>query len=244
MTPILLDVIIAAVVLLCVWSGYRKGFVLTLCGFLAVFVAFIGASILSSLLAEPVAGAITPMVEQAVRQAIETYSADALSVLSSSVSGLSASVSIDPEMLETIQVPTELLLDQVLTALRSVPALQVIADNFQAAVESGAIEVTADIAHALAQYIAVQIARIILFILAFVVILIAWFILSHALDLAFKLPVLSTLNRWGGAAVGLLKGLVLVAIALWLLKENLIPLDAIEGSYIITAVHNFTANYS
>jgi len=244
MNPIFLDVIIAVVILLCVCSGYHKGFVLTLCGFLAVFVAFIGAAVLSNLLAEPVAGVLTPMVERAVRQAIETYSADALSVLSSSVSGLSASVSIDPELLETIQVPTELLLEQILTALRSVPALQVIAENFQAAVESGAIEVTADIVQALAQYIAVQIARIILFLLAFVVILIAWFILSHALDLAFKLPVLSSLNRWGGAAVGLLKGVALVAIALWFLKENLIPLDAIEGSYIITAVHNFTANYS
>ena len=45
---------------------------------------------------------------------------------------------------------------------------------------------TADIVQALAQYIAVQIARIILFLLAFVVILIAWFILSHALDLGLN----------------------------------------------------------
>ena len=38
------DLIVLIVLILAVVQGYRKGFVLTLCGFLAVFVAFIGAS--------------------------------------------------------------------------------------------------------------------------------------------------------------------------------------------------------
>ena len=54
------DLIVLIVLILAVVQGYRKGFVLTLCGFLAVFVAFIGASILSDALAGPVSQAITP----------------------------------------------------------------------------------------------------------------------------------------------------------------------------------------
>ena len=43
MNPIIYDVLAAAVLILALWEGYRKGFVLTLCGFLALFVALIGA---------------------------------------------------------------------------------------------------------------------------------------------------------------------------------------------------------
>ena len=38
---LIFDIIIAALLLLAAWRGYKKGFVLTLCGFLALFVAFI-----------------------------------------------------------------------------------------------------------------------------------------------------------------------------------------------------------
>ena len=55
MNYIYYDVIIAAVLLFFLWRGYRRGFVLTLCSLLAVFVALIGASILSNALADPAA---------------------------------------------------------------------------------------------------------------------------------------------------------------------------------------------
>ena len=69
--------------------------------------------------------------------------------------------------------------------------------------------VAANAVRALAEYVAVQLTRTVLFLLCFVLILAGWFVLSHALDLAFKLPVLSTLNQWSGGAVGLVKGGVL-----------------------------------
>ena len=66
----------------------------------------------------------------------------------------------------------------------------------------------------------------------FVLILAGWFVLSHALDLAFKLPVLSTLNQWSGAAVGLVKGGVLLFIACWLFR-GLIPQEAVDQSILL-----------
>ena len=55
MSGIVLDLILAALLLFFLWRGYSKGFVLTLCGLLAVFVALIGGSILADALARPVA---------------------------------------------------------------------------------------------------------------------------------------------------------------------------------------------
>ena len=75
MNYILFDLAILAVLAIFLWRGYAKGFILTLCGFLAIFVALIGASILSNALAEPVAKTMEPVIahriQDALAQAIE-----------------------------------------------------------------------------------------------------------------------------------------------------------------------------
>lgn len=218
MTYILFDIAIAAILLFFLWQGYKKGFVLTLCGFLAVFVAFIGATLISNALAKPVAQAIVPMIESGIHETLEQSMQD--SVPSTSVE--------TPSVL-----PEELPLSDVLEALQDSPIFHSLAEAFQQAVDEGIETVATNAAQALAEYIAIQIARTILFILAFAAVLVAWFLLSHALDLAFKLPVLSTLNHWTGAAVGLIKGGLLLFIAAWLLKGSFIPSQAIENTFLL-----------
>lgn len=71
MSWLIFDAILGIVLVLAVVQGYRKGFVLTLCGFLAVFVAFFGAGVLSNALAGPVADAIRPVVEERLEQAMQ-----------------------------------------------------------------------------------------------------------------------------------------------------------------------------
>ena len=76
-------------------------------------------------------------------------------------------------------------------------------------------------------------AQLALFLVSFVLILVLWYFLSHALDLAFRLPVLSTLNHWSGAALGLLKGSLLLFIACWLLKGSFLPQSVIQNTYLL-----------
>ena len=73
MTYLTYDLVILAVLALFAWMGYRRGFVLTLCSLLAVFVALIGASILSNALAEPVAKAIEPAVASSIHDTVTSY---------------------------------------------------------------------------------------------------------------------------------------------------------------------------
>ncbi|MGN0985660.1 MAG: CvpA family protein [Candidatus Enterenecus sp.] len=55
-----------------------------------------------------------------------------------------------------------------------------------------------------------------LFALSFLVIQLAWFLIGRALDLAFHLPGLATLNLVGGVVLGLVKAVLLVVILVWL----------------------------
>ena len=219
MNYIIYDLIIAAVLLFFVWLGYKKGLVLTLCSLLAVFVALIGASFLSDVLAEPVAKAIEPVVVGSIHDTVTSYYQRA------------------PEVGATSQDEADWLaqlpIDELLEPLKESKAFQGFADAFQKAVDDKAAEIVTHAAQELAHFVAVQIARMVIFAVAFLAILITWWFLSHALDLVAKLPVLSTVNAWGGGAVGLVKGALIVFIAVWLLRDSYIPPAAIGGSWLL-----------
>ena len=124
-------------------------------------------------------------------------------------------------------------IDELLEPLKESKAFQGFADAFQKAVDDGAADAAAHAAQALAHFAAVQIARTVIFAIAFFAVLIGWWFLSHALDLVAKLPVLSTVNAWGGGAVGLVKGALIVFIAVWLFRDSYIPPEAVEGSFLL-----------
>lgn len=211
MNYILYDLVVAALLLLALWQGYRKGFILTLCGFLAVFVAFIGATIISDALAASVADIIRPVVQQQIQRVVQEQ------VLAADLSAV---------------VPPEGL-GELLAALQDTTIFQGFASTFQKAVDAGVIQVTGDAVLAIANYVAVQLAETVLFLVAFITILVVWYFISHALDLAFRLPVLSTLNHWAGALLGLIKGFVLLYIAAQLLKNGFLPSAAVEDTYLL-----------
>jgi len=217
MTYLAYDLIIAALLLFFLWRGYKKGFVMTLCSFLAIFVAFIGATAVSNTLAEPMTQTIRPLVEESIYQLLEEHHGEV------DVSSL-----LDSETPGEIQIP----LEEALAALKESPAYKGFAGAIQEAVETGMVAAGANAA-VVVDYIARQVARIFLFIVAFGLIMILWSLLSRALDLAFRLPVLSTLNRWCGGVLGLGKGALVVFILCCLLKGSYLPQDAIQNSYLL-----------
>ena len=210
MQPIFYDIIIAAIVVIAALRGKMRGFILTLCGFLAIFVAFIGACVVSDLLAEPVAAMLLPVVEESMATILESrFTAD------------------------TPFVFTEVSIMAVLGILEDVPLFGGIIQNFQTALESGAMELVGSAAVAAAEYVAAQLAHILLFLLAFIAILIVWWIMSHALDLAFRLPILNFINRLGGLVLGFAQGIALCFILCWLFRDSYITPEAIDGSFLL-----------
>lgn len=213
------DLVILAVFVLFIWLGCRKGLVLTLCSLLAVFVALIGASLLSDALAEPVAKAIEPAVTRGIRDQVTSYWQRAPES--------SASTQDGDDWLA--QIP----LDELLEPLKESRFFQGYAETFRKAVDDGVTEAVTYAAQELAHFVAVQIARTVIFGIAFFAVLLAWWFLSHALDLVAKLPVLNCVNHWGGGVVGLVKGMLVVWIAVWLFKDSYIPPEAAEHTMLL-----------
>lgn len=219
MNYIFYDVIIVAILLFFVWLGCKRGLVLTLASLLAVFVALIGASFLSDALAEPVAKAIEPAVAQSIHDQVSSYRQRAPEA--------NASAGEEDDWL------SQLPLEEVLEPLRESKFFRGCVETFQQAVDNGTTEIVTHAVQALAHFAAVQIARIVIFAVAFFAVLIAWWFLSRALDLVAKLPVLSSVNRWGGGLAGLIKGALVLFVACWLLKDSYLPQTVVERTVLL-----------
>ncbi len=208
--PIVLDILVIAILILFAVLGAHRGFVLTLCSLVAVIVALVGATMVSDALAPKVAQALQPRIERSIQESLEEK---ALEV--SSQEGLDAVDAL--AALREKGGLYEWAADSLEEALNNVPGTDAIAH--QAAVAATAV--------------AEQLARGVLFTLAFLLMLIIWFFVSHALDLVARLPGLSALNNALGGLLGFVKGLLIV----WLLSWILGPLTGVLSPDLIAQTH-------
>lgn len=102
-----------------------------------------------------------------------------------------------------------------------------------------------DMALSMAMNAAEVVVHAVLFLLAFVLILILWHILARVLNLISKLPVLKTMNKLGGFVFGVLQGLLVVFLCIWVLRLLMtacvvtIPEAVIEESILLKFFLNF-----
>ncbi len=193
MAAYLFDIIIVALLALFAWRGAAKGLILSLCGLAAIFVVYLGAQFLSERFCEPVGNILRPIVIQTVR-------------------GAGAEPEVDPEDPEDLYTMEELvasiqekgLFEGLSAFLEQADSRDLPQGGFLSPLE------------ALADFLSTAIARALLFSLVFFGGLLAWFLLSHALDLAFKLPILAEINLAGGLIIGLVKGGLLTVVLVWL----------------------------
>lgn len=194
MDDLMFDIIIVAVLILFAWRGAAKGLILSLCGLVAVFVAFFAAQFVSEQFCVPVSNIFRPIIVQTIR-------------------GADAEPEVDPEDPEASYT-----VDQLLRSIQKEGLFEGFSQFLEQGVADREVHAGGHLTplDALAGYLAKGIARTVLFAIVFFGGLLAWFLFSHALDLAFKLPILAEVNLAGGLVVGLVKGALLAVVLVWL----------------------------
>lgn len=208
--PIVIDLILAAVLVLFIWLGAKKGFILTLCSLVAVIVALVGANLIADALAPRVAEIIEPHIAQVI-QATQ-----------------------DEAFFE--RDPNDNSLDWLAPIKEKGGLYEKAAQAVEDALEAGQSEVAVQLYASIAATVAGQLARGILFSVAFLLVLVAWFFISHALDLVSKLPVINSLNHTLGGVLGGVKGLVIIYVAAWVLcgLTGTISPETAEGTHLLS----------
>ncbi|WP_294473874.1 CvpA family protein [uncultured Intestinimonas sp.] len=212
----ILDLILLAVLTAFALRGASRGLILTLCGLGAMLVSFLGAGFVAGLLAPQVADALEPRFAAAIEERLEDH-------LEAALPG--------GEALDTGNIP----LSDLLEILRDMGLYQSAVDAVERAVDQGMTETAAGVAAAVAASIAERVAYMLLFVVSSAVILVLWTILSHTLNLVARLPGLHTLNRTGGAILGLLKGCAVLFLCAWVLRYlgSVIPEETVEQTHLL-----------
>ena len=223
-TPVIIDIVVAAVLLGFAVYGGKRGLFRALSGLLAVVVALVGAGIIAATFTTPVTKVVTPLIAGHIEEKVEN--AMAVQTADSGVQMPEADTE-DPSAIQDLLAILGLD-DEVRSRL---------AEQVQEKVR----DTGASIAAAVVESMARSFIYGTLYILSFAVLLLLMKVLIGAMDLVLKLPLLRGLNTLGGAAVGLVEGALLLFLAVWVLRRLGVSFEseALAEAHILRI---FTAN--
>ena len=201
---VIIDIVLVLILAGLTLFGAKRGLFQSLAGLVIVVLALFGAAMVADFFAPPIAKAATPVVEKYFQEEVQEFLQDRLEM-----SGIGEEVELEE--------------------LFRMPELQ---DGFLAAVMERAEELTEEASETAAKYSHAAIESLIetivygiLFALSFILLLIVLRILGAAMGLLTKLPGVHGLNALGGAVLGLVEGVLLVFLIVFILEHLSVPLD-------------------
>ena len=213
MTPaIILDVLIAAILLTAILRGTWRGLFLSLSGVIVLILAMIGANLGAKALTQPVSDWATPKIEERIAAKVEKTLAERTE--------------------EQGQTLEELLPDHLKNLLDRTGLMEKLRGALERRAEDSVAATAKAIAAAVARELVETFAFAILYILIFVALVFLLRLAALAINLVLRLPVLSGVNTLGGALLGLLEGMMVVWLLIWLAPRLGIALPA-ENTYLL-----------
>ena len=203
---LIFDIAIAAILVLCLIVGGVRGFISSLLSVLILSVALLGSAILANTLADPVSSWLTPRVEQ--------YMLDRLTDGRSDEAVSAAAASDNAALAELVDF------DAITgIAKRAMDSAVEAGKNMLEGAVTGMIR---------------SLAYGVLFLLSFLVLTLLLRLITSPLRLAERAPVLGTLNRLAGAALGLCLGVLgMFAAASVLQWTGLVDAATLRHTYLL-----------
>lgn len=211
-TPVIIDIIAAAILLGFTVGGAKRGLFRALAGLVMILLALFGARMAAEKLTVPTVELMRPVLEHR----IETKLDAAL--------GTSEEAGRMPEE----STETDGLDARDLLALLGVEGGKL--DDLTEKVQESVRDTGVSLLTAVAESLAEPVLYSVIFLLAFLLLVVGLNLLARLLDLAMKLPVLHGANALGGGIVGFLEGAVVLLLLTLLLLRLDVPL---EDSYLL-----------
>lgn len=206
-TPVIIDLIAAAILLGFALAGARRGLFRTLAGLLIVVLAMVGARWAAETASAPAAELLAPAVERRIQRELDAALPE---------------VELLPEDDEAGGLDVRELLGLLGIRERDLDSL---AEKARETIRETGVSVLTAAAMSAAESILYSV----LYLLSFVVLTAALRLLCKALDLMMRLPVLHSANALCGGIAGALEGLLVVLVLTVLLRSlGLLP----EGGWL------------
>ena len=205
-----IDLVLLGILIICTWSGYKKGILMGIGGILCIIVSIYGANLLANLFSYDVIPVLKPFASGYTEGLLVKSDSKVLKLLgwenqSHSVEDLLTEY---PEQRETFA----LAIYQTL-GLEETTAQRMAGRAVEYARDSGSTGTEA-IVYVLCE----TVSYVGCFILAFLLLIISLTVIGNLPNLSFKIPKLDLLNDIGGAVLGLVTGLMFCVLVVWALK--------------------------
>ncbi len=199
---VVLDVLVAVILIWSAAAATKKGFIKSLLGMVSVVAAFVMTFLFSGQAAKYIS---EKFVAPAMRSSAISYLSRVLGTPASAVDAGQGAANVPVEKL--LSDMPQLFLDYLKKLGADAAGVKA------AAAASSTVTQARDAAvDAMITPMAAAISSVLAYLAVFLLSLLAFTLLAALLDLVFKLPVLNTLNRFGGFIMGCITGLLLVFV--------------------------------
>ncbi|MBQ3403956.1 MAG: CvpA family protein [Oscillospiraceae bacterium] len=229
-----LDIILVCIIVYCAIRGWQKGFLISLCGIVAVIIAIVGGNIAAKVYCNEFVGLIDPFTTGITEKLVLTVTGDV------------------PPGEEGARFPlTNSERKDVYTvcnaAMREFGLPEDVADEIARTVAEDNDTVNEAMGVALAEQLTQRFAYLAVFTVAFVIILLVLSVVGSILDLRLELPKLRTANNISGAVLGAVKGLLIVMVIALICRYVVFVLgiDTVEKTTLLEGManHNLIADH-
>ena len=219
----IIDLVLLAIVVACVWSGYKKGLIMGIAGMLAIVVSLYGATLVSTAFSYEVVPALRPFASGYIDHQTREVVLGELGI---------ADTQLSPE--DILANDPAIQHEFCVAVFSSVGMHADVAE--QLASESGqrAAEQNMAVQEAVVEVLCERLSYAALVALAFMVLLIALTAVGNIPNLSFRIPNMDTLNDAGGAVMGLLTGIAFCVLLCWALRflGLIIGPDTLDGTVL------------
>ena len=233
-TTVIIDAAVVIVLMAFTLVGAKRGLFRSLAGLVILVLSLVGAGMLATSFAPPLAKMVAPALEDYVSRQVETAFAARFDRAE-----LTLELPELPELpdLGQLQEPLEGLLEE----------LGVDAEDWSELTERIRVDITqsgAAVRDAVEDAVLEPMVRTLMYgvvyILAFVLLMVLLHVLFSAMGLVTKLPGLRALNTLGGGIFGLAEGILVVFLGVWIARRMGVSFEseALADAHIL---HMFTA---
>ena len=207
---IIVELILLATIIICVWSGYKKGLVMEVGAIIAIIISIYMGNLLSETFSPSVAPVMQPFVSG--------YMDGSEGVIGKNLDSLLTAEEAQLSVEDALKRHPEVSYELAKASYMDMGIYEDTADTMAVAAAEYAQSMEVPLTAAIVEIMCDHVTYYLGFILFFVLILIIITAFGNILNLSFKIPEQDQLNDMGGLISGAIIGIVYCCIIAWALK--------------------------
>ncbi|MDR0952362.1 MAG: CvpA family protein [Oscillospiraceae bacterium] len=234
---LLIELVFIAIIIACVWGGYKKGLVMTVGSILIIVVSLFAGDLLS----DTFSSMATPMLRPFVSGYMEGADG-AIELALTEVSGTASEILSEEDIIggdadKAVEIARLSYLNMGIYAATSEQMAQEAYEQYELSGRT--------LSYSIIEVMCAKLTYYVCFILFFAVVLILLTVLGNITNLSFKIPNMDKLNMIGGAVLGLAVAFAFCCVLAWILKftGKLLPEEQLGSLSKYFVKMNFLSKY-